>query len=267
MPRRESARALPRPAVTAAAVLAAAVAAALAMTAARAAAAEGAPTPDDLLKAADRALHPIEEGAIRIRSTVAKPGEEAVVSDLEVLVRGEDHALCIFRSGPLAGRRILVAGDRVWLLVPGTTRPVPVSASQRLLGGASIGDVARLHFAAEFTAVPRAAGETVDGSPCRVLDLTARAPGAPYAGGTLWVDPRDGRPRRAIFRLPSGKDAKEVRYTEYAVEDGRPILARLEIDHRLPSERGMTTTLEFIGHETRTLDPGTFDPGRARDVP
>jgi hypothetical protein len=160
-----------------------------------------------------------------------------------------------------------VVGDRVWLLVPGTTRPIPVSAGQRLLGGASIGDLARLRFVAEFGATLRAGEETVDGFPCRVLDLAARGPGASYAGGTLWVDSRDGRPRRALFTLPSGREAKEVRYTGYATDAGRPVLTRLEIEHRLPSERGMKTTLEFIEHETRTLDPGTFDPGRARDVP
>jgi outer membrane lipoprotein-sorting protein len=220
-----------------------------------------------MLLLADQALRPIAEGSIRIRSTVERSGEETVGSEIEVLVQGGDHALCIFRAGPLAGRRILMVGDRVWLLVPGTTRPIPVSASQRLLGGASIGDVARLRFAPEFTATLRAGEETVDGFPCRVLDLVARGTAASYGGGTLWVDSRDGRPRRARFTLPSGKEAKEVRYAGYTTDGGRPVLTRLEIEHRLPSERGMRTTLEFIDHETRTLDPGTFDPGRARDVP
>lgn len=160
-----------------------------------------------------------------------------------------------------------MVGNRVWLLVPGTTRPIPVSASQRLLGGASIGDVARLSFASEFKATLRGAQEDVDGFPCRVLDLVSRGPGSSYAGGTLWVDRGDGRPRRALFKLPSGQDAKDVRYAAYVEEAGRPVLERLEIEHRLPSERGMKTTLEFIDHETRTLDPGTFDPRRARDVP
>ena len=223
--------------------------------------------PATMLLRADQALHPVAEGSIRIRSTVERPGEPTVVSEIEVLVQGEDRALCIFRAGPLAGRRILLAGDRVWLLVPGTTRPIPVSANQRLLGGASIGDLARLRFASEFTATPRRAGETVDGFSCRVLDLVARGPGASYATGTHWVDSRDGRPRQALFVLPSGREAKVVRYTGWTAGGGTPNLTRLEIEHRLPSERGMRTTLEYIDHETRTLDPGTFDPGRARDVP
>jgi len=227
----------------------------------------GASTAGTMLLLADQTLHPITEGSVRIRSTVTRPGASPVVSEVEVLVQGEEHALCIFRAGPLAGRRILMAGDRVWLLVPGTTRPIPVSANQRLLGGASIGDLARLRFASEFIATPRPGVETVDGFPCRVLDLSARGPGASYAAGTLWVDSGDGRPRQALFALPSGKEAKEVRYTGWTTGAGRPILTLLEIEHRLPSERGMRTTLEFIDHETRTLDPGTFDPGRARDVP
>src|SRR5258705_11739809 len=61
-----------------------------------------------MLLLADQALRPIAEGSIRIRSTVERSGEETVVSEIEVLVQGGDHALCIFRAGPLAGRRILM---------------------------------------------------------------------------------------------------------------------------------------------------------------
>lgn len=227
----------------------------------------GAPSAEELLRAADAARHPVEEGSIRIRASVETPGEAPVVSGLEVLVKGEDRALCVFREGPLAGRKILIVADRVWLLIPGTSRPIPVSANQRLLGGASIADVARLRLAAEFDASARPQEEAVDETLCRVLDLKAKIRKASYAGGTLWVGREDGLPRQARFTLPSGKDAKLVRFTRYRRAAGRTVLERMEILHLLESERGMRTTLDFVDYETRTLEPRVFDPAGARDRP
>ena len=222
-------------------------------------------SPEDLLRAADATRRPVVEGAIHIRAAVEVPGETTVVSALEVLVQGEDRALCIFREGPLAGRRVLIVGDRVWLLIPGTSRPIPVSPNQRLLGGASIADVARLRLASEFTAEPRPGEEPIGDDLCRVLDLKAKTRKASYGGGTLWVGAEDGLPRRARFTLPSGKEAKDVRFTLYGRAAGRTVLKRMEIQHLLPSERGMRTTLDFVDYEARTLDPGLFDPASARD--
>jgi outer membrane lipoprotein-sorting protein len=221
--------------------------------------------PEALLRAADAPRRVIEEGAIRIRATVAEPGAEPVVSEIEVLVRGGDQSLCLFRSGPFAGRRILSAGEKVWLLFPGTARPVPVSASQRLVGGASIADVARLRFAADFEATLRPEREDAEGVPCLVLDLRARHRKVPYASGVLWIGAADRLPRRVLFRLRSGLDAKEVRFERYEHTARGSELRREAIRHLLPNERGLTTTLEYLGAEARSIDPALFTPEHAND--
>ncbi|HZN04873.1 MAG TPA: outer membrane lipoprotein-sorting protein [Candidatus Polarisedimenticolia bacterium] len=223
------------------------------------------PAPEALLRAADAPRRVIDEGAIRIRATVAGPGAAPVVSDLEVLVRGVDQVLCIFRAGPFAGRRILSLRDKVWLIFPGTSRPVPVSASQRLVGGASIADVARLRFAADFDATLRPEREDSDGVPCLVLDLKARDRKVPYASGVLWSGAADRLPRRALFRLRSGLDAKEVRFERYERTARGLELRREEIVHLLPNERGLTTTLDYLGAEARPIDPALFTPDHAHD--
>ena len=226
------------------------------------------PDPRALLRAADAPRRVIDEGVIRIRATVEEPGTEPVVSEIEVLVRGEDQVLCIFRGGPLAGRRILSVGDKVWLLFPGTARPVPVSASQRLVGGASIADVARLRFAAGFDATLRPETEKTeetDGVPCLVLDLAARDRKVPYASGVLWVGAADRLPRRALFRLRSGRDAKDVRFERYERTARGSELRRERIVHLLPNEQGLTTTLDYLGAEARSIDPALFTPAHAGD--
>ena len=40
----------------------------------------------------------------------------------------------------------------MWMIIPGASRPIPVTPNQRLMGGASMGDVASLRFAEDFTA-------------------------------------------------------------------------------------------------------------------
>ena len=220
-----------------------------------------------LLRAADRPRHVIDEGVIRLRATVEEPEKPAVVSALDVYVQGAARALCVFTGGPLAGRKVLTVEERAWLLVPGASKPIPVSGGQRLLGGASIADVARLQFADEFVATERSGEEEALGAPCRVLDLVAKSAKAPYATGTLWVGAADGLARRARFALKSGKEAKEVTYTAYGRDQGRPVLKTMEIAHLLRSERGLRTTIEFLAYDGRAVDAALFTPDGARALP
>jgi len=220
-----------------------------------------------LLRAADAPRRVIEEGVVRIQATLEEPQGPTTVSDLDVLVQGDEHALCIFRGGPLQGRRILIAGAKTWLILPGTRRAIPISAGQRLLGGASIADVARLWFADTYTASLRPEMEAIDRTECRVLDLKARARTSAFASGTLWIGSDDDLPRKAVFNLASGVPAKEVLFTDYGLRAGKAILERMQIRHLLPTERGQLTTLQYVGYEDRKLDPATFDRAGARLVP
>ena len=224
-------------------------------------------TAESLLQAADDTRAFEEEGVIRVRATVEGAGEPAAVSEVEVFVRDGDRALCVFRDGPLAGRRILMVDEKVWLLLPGTKRAIPMARDHRLLGGSSIADLARLRFAVEFTAHLRPGSEVIEGVPCTVLELKARDRRAAYGSGTLWLGAQDRLPRRAILALPSGRPAKEIHFAGYERTSGRMLLERMEVAHLLPSEHGMRTILEFTGHQARALDPDLFDPVRARDLP
>jgi hypothetical protein len=220
---------------------------------------------DALLSQADAPRHALAEGVIRVRTTVADERESSRTA-LDVYVREPAEVLCVFRDGPLAGRRILVVSDRVWLYVPGTRHPVRISPNQRLLGGASIADVARLRFADEFVVTSVGDDEVVDGLPCRTLALAGRSRRSAYASGTLWLARADGLPRRAVLVLPSGKPAKDLHFTDYAVENGKTVLRRLEVHHLLAAERGTTTTIELLSYEPRALAPELFDPQKARTV-
>jgi len=223
--------------------------------------------PDALLRGADAPWHVLEEGVLHVRAVVQERDAQSTESVLDVYVRGVDHTLCVFREGPLTGRRILTVRDRVWLILPHTTHPIRISANQRLLGGASITDVARLRLADDFSATRDPEVERIDGVACHTLRLKARSPRAAYSSGTLWVGTADGLARRARLSLPSGMEAKELRFLAYGDDAGRPVLRRLEIHHLLAAERGAVTTLEFLGYDSRAVALEWFDPQRARELP
>jgi hypothetical protein len=226
----------------------------------------GGATADEILARADTAWHVVREGRLRIRATVAAEEQPPVVTNLDVYVRGADDVLCVFRDGKQRGRKILVVGERVWLLVPGAKHAIPISPSQRLLGGASVADVARLSFAANFDGRILPDDEAIDGVPCRVLELARRSATSPYASGTLWVGRDDGLPRRARLALRSGKEAKEIRFVAWEPERGKIVPRRIEIRHLLRAEHGAVTTLELTEIEERTLAPDLFDPNGAAEV-
>ncbi len=214
----------------------------------------------ELLLAADASWHVVDEGIISVRALVRGPDGVPFTSELDVYVKGADRTLCVFREGKQKGRRVLVVGDKVWLIVPGSKRPIPISASQRLLGGASVADVARMRLADEFDGTVRSGSEDVDGKPCRVVDLVARSAKASYAAGTLWIDEGDRLPRRLRLALRSGKQAKEVLFTAFRREGGREVLSQMEIRHLLPHERGQMTLLDYVRYRPAPLDPALFAP-------
>jgi hypothetical protein len=224
----------------------------------------------ELLEAADAPRHVIEEGVISVRVVVRERDGTTAESELGVYVRGSDNTLCVFREGKQKGRKVLVVGNRVWLIVPGSKRLVAVSANQRLLGGASVADLARLRLADEFDGTLRDGAESYEDIPCWVLDLKARSARSSYAAGTLWVGMKDRLPRRLRLTLRSGKEAKEILFRSFRREGSRAVLAQMEIRHLLAHERGEVTVLDFLRYQPASLDSAIFSPAGAqssRDAP
>jgi hypothetical protein len=216
--------------------------------------------PAALLRRADAPHDAFSEGVIRLRVTVVEHGKQPVENLLDLYVQGGDRSLCVFREGKQEGRKILTVGDRVWLIVPNTSRPVPVTKSQRLMGAASFGDIARMRFADEYDAGFGGHQEEA----FHVLDLTAKRKGAAYPKAVLWIGRASGLPQKLRLSLASGKEAKEVTFTGYG-KDMR--LAGMEIRDLLAAGAENKTSLAFEGYESKTLDPSIFDPVGARALP
>ena len=210
------------------------------------------------LENVDTARNAFPEAVIRARATQLVGEKTNGSAEFEIYVKGQEKSLIVFRGGSNNGRRVLTVGDRMWLMVPGASRPVPITANQRLMGGASIGDVARLRFASDYKAAARPETETVDGRACRVLDLTAKSPKAPFPKVTLWYDEAARVPARIVFALVSGKPARQVDFTRFSKQDGRTIVAQMDVRDLLASESRAVTRLEYLSYRPAKLDDAIF---------
>jgi Outer membrane lipoprotein-sorting protein len=217
------------------------------------------------LKAVDDARNAFGEAKLTARATQWEDARQTGGADFDVYVKGKDRALIVFRGGKNEGRKALTVGEKMWLLVPGAENPVPITANQRLMGGASFGDVARMRFADDFTATIRPGTEKIGDHVCRVLDLAATSPRAPYPRVTLWIDAEGERlPRQLLFFLPSGKEAREVRFTQFRKFAGKTAVAEMEIRDRLGPSSGSLTRLEYLDIQPARIDDAIFTPEGAR---
>ena len=222
------------------------------------------PDPAELLRAADAPHEAFTEGVIRLRVTAIEKGKKSVENVLDLYVKDSEENLCVFREGKQKGRKILTVSDRVWLIVPGASRPIPVSSSQRLMGAASFGDIARLRFADVYVATLRPEEQTVGETACRILDLEAKRPHPAYPSGVLWLGKDDGLARRLRLSLASGKEAKEVVFEDYRAG---PRIGTMRIRDLLAAGGESVTALVFERYEERALDPAIFELAGARALP
>ena len=225
-----------------------------------------APDVSQWLQIADATRNAFDEAVITARATQVTDGKAGSSTDFEVYTKGRDRGVIVFRSGGTKGRKVLTDGPKMWILVPGATRPIPVTPNQRLLGGASMADVASLRFSVDYTATLKPETENVGGKPCRVLELKAKSPTAPYPRVLLWWNEAEKLPLKVLFHLPSGKEAKEITFTKFSTKAGRTIVSEMEIRDLLARDPKTVTRLEYLDYRPGKLDDKLFTPEGARGL-
>lgn len=219
-----------------------------------------------LLAAVDATRNAFDEAVITARATQIVGGKETGSADFDVYVKGRDRGLIVFRGGKNNGRKVLTSGDKMWLLVPGSTNPVPITANQRLLGGASFGDVSRLRFSEDYVAKDAGEKESVAGRSCRVLELTAKSARSSYPRVLLSVDEPEKVPCRVRFFLASGKEVRVVTFTKFQTLNGRTVVAEMEVRDLLGPSSNAVTRLEYRKYRTARIDSRIFTPEGARGL-
>lgn len=219
-----------------------------------------------LLQAADAPRLAFQRSVVEVRATISEKDKSDKVAEFDLYVGGEDRQLVVFKDEKNQGRKFIVNGDKTWLIAPNASRPVAITARQRLIGGASFADVARLRLSKDFSGAVRDQTEPCGQPPrpCRVVDIRADAKRAPYRSGTLWIDDR-GLVRHAVYALASGKPAREAHF-DYREALGKTILSKAVIVDLLSGEQALTTTLEYLRYRETPMPDELFDPERALET-
>jgi len=165
--------------------------------------------------------------------------------------RRRDVLLRVLSPESEKGNLILSRGREMWILTRRTSRPVPVSAQQRLLGDASIGDVLNVELHGSYAGTARPDGNAL------LLELAATAPAALYERIELRVDPATARPLEARLLARTGRLLKTVRYRGFLRSSGLVLASDLEILDAVNPDR--TTRVRFSRFAPERFPSGTFE--------
>jgi outer membrane lipoprotein-sorting protein len=201
----------------------------LALGAARGAAAE-APSAQDIIAATDRVRNPGEPFRLTVTLTEYIGGSERNHDRLVVFSK-EDRATRQFRNliqyvdPPRdAGKKVLLDGHSLWFFDPASNISIRISAQQRLIGQAAIGDVLTVNLSVDYT--PTITGtETIKDAArtdrsCWHLDLRAANDQAVYNRVEYWVEQGSNYPIKGKFYSDSGRLLKILYYRSFATQLG-----------------------------------------------
>jgi outer membrane lipoprotein-sorting protein len=217
-----------------------------------------------ILARADAPRTTLSEARMKLRVTTSRTGAAAFAGEFAVLVKGPEKIRIEFLASADRGKLLILNGKDAWLVLPGTKNPIKVPRSHRVTGGFAVADVARTRFVDDYDAVVERS-ETFGGRPCDVLRLTVRKGRDPaFPVLRVWVDREEGRTRKVVFLLPSGKTAREATFDEWGTLRGVPTVTRMTIVDAL---RPGTTVVEYLDAEKANLDDSLFVPPAREAAP
>lgn len=222
-----------------------------------------------LLKRAD--AYRMDDKASRVETRVELYRGETLDKERKytVYLKSGRRSLVIMKSPLEAGQKVLMLGDQFWLLMPDSQRPLRISASQKLLGEASTGDISTMTWSEDYQG--RATGEVdcplppadrVDiparaGRRCIHLDLEAARNGVTYARLDLYLEKGSALPVKADLFVNSGKRAKEAWYEPGMLEGRKRIVAMVLLDD---IQAGRKTVIRYHSIAPREAPDEFFNP-------
>lgn len=203
-----------------------------------------------LLKAADAFRLPAE--SVRVETHVELYKNDALDKErlYTVYVKPGRRSLVLMKSPSEAGQKVLMLADQFWLLMPESQRPLRITASQKLLGEASTGDIASMTWSEDYEGnvkdevdCPAAPAGLPDAPAaaksrrCLHLDLAQARGGVTYARVELYLDKATRMPIKADLHVGSGKRAKEAWYFGKPVDGQSRIMTMVLLDDIQPNRR------------------------------
>lgn len=154
----------------------------------------------------------------------------------------------------MKGLKILIHDNDIWISVPNTKNPIKITAAQRLMGGISFGDIARISYGLDYSAVLKGEDELIKsldagGNPagdvkCYNLEFTAREEGSSYNKIIMWADEESFLPVKADFYALSGKKMTTVYYTAPKIWAGRNVITKMFLFDQVFTNK--YSTMEYL---------------------
>ena len=223
-------------------------------------------TAQEIVAATDKVRNPGQPFRTTFRLTEYVSGQERNHDSLVVFSK-EDPATRQFRNlvqyvepARDAGKRVLLDGHSLWFYDPDSKVSVRISAQQRLIGQASIGDILTVNLAADYTASVIGTDTIVDAAreqrQCWRLELKAGNDQANYNRIEYWVEQGTFYPIKGKFYADSGRLLKIVYYRNFALRLGavRPTEAII-ID---AVDSSLATTVSFGDFTSREIPEAWF---------
>ena len=166
--------------------------------------AETTKTPDEILKLSDlsRGSETGLEWIIKIESIEGGKEQKNTLR----LKASNFNALAEFLSpAKVKGRKLLMRDRNMWFVKPGLSKPVPISPRQKLLGGASNGDIASTNYAGDYIIEKFNENGKFNNQPCFIFDLKANSKKVTYDRIRYWISKEKLVGVKADFYTISGK--------------------------------------------------------------
>jgi len=202
--------------------------------------AENSVTAEEILKKADEARAPWPDFTMTATLSLERAAEhEADI--FRVFLKNHSQTLVSYIE-PLKkrGNMLLMRDDNLWYYVKKTHRPIRITPIQKLSGGASYGDITKLDWSKDYSAIlcgeslVRVKEERFD---AWFLKLTARSKSATYHTIDLYVEKGTCYPRKAVVYLQSGKKMKTMYFTAYTKNAGKIMNTEIDFIDHLASDK------------------------------
>ncbi|MDE2428470.1 MAG: outer membrane lipoprotein-sorting protein [Burkholderiales bacterium] len=210
-----------------------------------------------LLKAADHFR--VGTDNMQVETSIAtfnRDGSKEKERNYMVFSQANRQSLVLMQSPAEKGQKVLMLGDDFWMLMPGSQRPMRITPMQKLLGDASIGDIATMSWAQDYDG--KVVGEEqCDKRPCLHLSLNANRKSVAYQHIELWIGKQRHEPIKADLYVQSEKLAKQASFILEATANATGVSEMVLLD-QLSSHK--ETRVRYLSRHVRTVPEQWMNP-------
>jgi len=211
----------------------------------------------NLLKAADHFRLGDESMQIETQiTTFNRDGSKEKERIYSVYSRPNRQSLVLMQSPSEKGQKVLMLGDDFWMLLPGSQRPMRITPMQKLLGDASIGDIATTAWEQDYEG--KIVGEEqCDSRTCLHLSLNATRKSVAYQHIELWLGKTLHEPLKADLFVQSEKLAKQASFVMDKAQSPTTVNQMVLLD-QLSSHK--ETRIDYISRKPKSTPDQWFNP-------